>query len=160
MPLAADAAPIVIRRATTADVPAAMRIIREALAGFGLPFEPNGRDADVRFFGSRPDHDDFVAESPAGGPVGVASVGPHGEPGTAWVSKVFVDHAARRRGAGRALLRAAHAAAKARGYVRVGLRSRVVFKEAIRLYESEGYALTSGDPALLEAGDVVYFRAL
>lgn len=148
-----------LRRASAADAPVAAGIIREALAGYGLPFEPEGRDADVRLFGTRPEHDDFVAEIDAQ-PVGIASVGPHGDAGVAWVSKVFVLHEARRRGIGRALLAAAHQAARARGYDRVGLRTRIVFREAIALYESEGYVRTTGDPAALERGDVVYFRPL
>ena len=156
MPLAAD---VRVRRATPADVEAAAAIIGSALAAYGLPFEPGGRDADVHLFGSRPDHDDFVAEI-ALRPVGVASVGPHGDEGVAWISKVFVAQEARRAGIGRALLARAHEAARARGYRRVGLRTRVVFREAIALYESEGYAPLARHSALLQPGDVVYFRSL
>ncbi|MBX3203854.1 MAG: GNAT family N-acetyltransferase [Labilithrix sp.] len=157
MPLPAAAARL--RRATPADVAAAAAIIGDALAGYGLPFDPDGRDADVKLLGSRPDHDDFVAEQ-GGRPIGIASVGPHGDAGVAWISKLFVAREARRAGVGRALLEAAHEAARARGYLRVGLRTRVVFREAIALYESEAYTLTSAEPAVLETGDVVYFRAL
>jgi GNAT superfamily N-acetyltransferase len=150
-----------LRRATPADVPHAKTIIANALAAYDLPFEPEGRDADVTLFGGRNDHDDFVIEI-KGRIVGVASIGPHGDDGVAWVSKVFVANDTRRVGAGRTLLRATHDAARARGYARVGLRTRVVFKEAIALYESEGYALTfgGGDHPQLAAGDVVYFRDL
>lgn len=148
-----------LRRATPEDAEAAAAIIGAALAGYGLPFEPEGRDADVHLFGSRPDHDDFVAEVERR-PVGVASVGPHGDEGVAWISKVFVAKEARRAGIGRALLAATHDAARARGYHRVGLRTRVVFREAIALYESEGYTLLPRHPSVLASGDVVYFRAL
>lgn len=148
-----------IRRATAADAGAAASIIAAALADYGLPFEPDGRDADVRSFGGRDDHADFIAEL-GGAPVGVASVGPHGDPGVAWISKVFVLREARRHGLGRALLHAAHAAARDRGYTRVGLRTRVVFREAIALYEAEGYRATTADELVLETGDVVYFRDL
>lgn len=148
-----------IRRATQADAAIAAAIIGGALAEYGLPFEPDGRDADVQFFGSREDHDDFIAEE-EGRAVGVASVGPHGDDAVAWVSKVFVAREARRRGVGRALLQAVHAAARARGYRRIGLRTRVIFREAIALYESEGYKPIAGGPAVLDAGDIVYFRDL
>jgi GNAT superfamily N-acetyltransferase len=149
-----------LRRATPSDVPDAMRIIAAALAERGLPFEPEGRDADVAFFGARPDHDDFVATIDDE-VVGVVSVGPHGDPSIAWISKLFVSRAARRAGIGRALLSAAHDAARARGYRTVGLRSRRVFREALALYASEGYAPREAvDPALLEPGDVVLYRAL
>ena len=147
-----------LRRATPADAPQAARIIGEALAEYGLPFEPEGRDADVATFGGKADHDDLVAEDERR-VLGVASVGPQGAPGMAWVSKVFVAKDARRRGVGRALLEHVHDAARARGYVEVGLRTRLVFVEAIALYEGFGY-VRRVDPAALAPGDVVFYRAL
>lgn len=149
---------LTLRRAHAADSVHAARIIGNALAEYGLPFEPEGRDADVATFGSRPDHDDVIAEDD-GEVLGVASVGPQGAPGMAWVSKVFVAKEARRRGAGRALLERVHEAARARGYREVGLRTRVIFVEAIALYEAFGYARRE-DPAAISPGDVVYYRAL
>ncbi len=149
-----------LRRATAADAPAAATIIAGALAEYGLPFEPTGRDADVATFGAKEDHDDLVAEDVDNRRViGVASVGPQGTDGLAWISKVFVAADARRHGAGRALLEAAHESARARGFREVGLRTRVIFHEAIALYQSAGYTRRE-DPAGLEAGDVVYHRAL
>jgi putative acetyltransferase len=149
-----------VRRATGADAPLAATIISAALAEYGLPFEPHGRDADVATFGDKDEHDDLVAEDEATGqPLGVASVGPQGDPGLAWISKVFVAKEARRRGAGRALLEAAHKAARSRGFREVGLRTRVIFREAIALYESAGYARRD-DPAAVAPGDVVYYRHL
>ena len=101
---------IFVRRATTvdaADAADAAAIIGDALAEYGLPFEPEGRDADVATFGAKPENDDFVAVDPATGrALGVASIGPQGTAGVGWVSKVFVSKTARRRGVGRALLRA------------------------------------------------------
>ena len=90
-------------------------------------------------FGGKPEHDDFVAWPRARPALGVASVGPQGDEGVAWISKVFVAKEARRRGVGRALLDAAHEAARSRGFREVGLRTRVIFREAIALYESAGY---------------------
>jgi putative acetyltransferase len=150
---------IALRRATPADVMAAATIIAEALADYGLPFDPDGRDADVATFGSRAEQDDLVAVDAASGrAIGIASIGPQGEEGVAWVSKVFVAKDARRRGAGRALLNALHEAARARGYREIGLRTRVVFREAIALYEAHGYARREDPSAVLESGDVVYYR--
>jgi putative acetyltransferase len=149
---------LTLRRATPHDAQEAARIIGEALAEYGLPFEPEGRDADVALVGTRADHDDVVAED-ASRVLGVASVGPQGAEGVAWVSKVFVSKDARRRGVGRALLEAVHEAARARGYREIGLRTRVIFVEAIALYEAFGYAKRE-DPAALEPGDLVYYRAL
>jgi len=153
--------PTSLRRATPADAAAAARIIAGALAEYGLPFDPGGRDADVATFGAKTDHDDFVALDDDQQVIGVASVGPQGDEGVAWISKVFVSKDARRRGAGRALLAAAHEAARARGFTRVGLRTRVIFVEAIALYESLGYTRREAPTAgVLEVGDVVYDLAL
>ncbi len=151
---------MLVRRASATDAATAATIIAEALAEYRLPFEPDGRDADVATFGSKAEHDDFVAEDRATGrALGVASVGPQGDEGLAWISKVFVTKEARRRGVGRALLEAAHAAARSRGYREVALRTRVIFREAIALYESAGYEPRS-DPAATSPGDVVYYRPL
>lgn len=155
---------LVIRRATAADAAAAATIIGDALAEYGLPFEPEGRDADVATFGAKAGHDDLVAVDAASGrAIGVASIGPQGTAGMGWVSKVFVAKDARRRGAGRALMTAVHEAARTRGYREIGLRTRVVFREAIAMYEAQGYARRGGEAeaaAVLESGDVVYYRAV
>ncbi len=151
---------MLVRAATERDATRAAAIIASALAEYGLPFEPEGRDADVATFGSKPEHDDFVAEDPTTGrALGVVSVGPQGDEGVAWISKVFVSKDARRRGVGRALLDAAHAAARRRGFHEVGLRTRAIFREAIALYESAGYVRRSS-PAALATGDAVFYRQL
>lgn len=147
---------LTLRPATPADVPVAAAIIASALAEYQLPFEPDGRDADVRSFGGRAEHDDVVAELD-GRPVGVTSVGPHGDPGVAWISKVFVVAGARGRGVGRSLLERAHDLARARGYRRVGLRTRSLFTRAVALYEAAGYR---PDPTGEPGGDLVFFRDL
>jgi len=147
-----------IRRATSSDAEHAAAIISTALAEHGVTFDADGRDADVKLFGARADHDDFVAEND-GVALGVVSVGPNGDRGVAWVSKLFVVRDARSHGVGTALMHAAHEAARARGYHEVGLRTRVVFASAIRLYEHLGYARRP-DPRIMETGDVVLYRAL
>lgn len=148
-----------LRRANAEHAVDAARIIGAALAEYGLPFEPEGRDADVATFGSRPGQDDFVVVDD-GKVIGVASVGAQGAEGVAWISKVFVAKEARRRGAGRKLLEAAHDAARARGYREVGLRTRKLFVEAIALYEAHGYTRRDDPGRVLESGDVVYYRSL
>lgn len=148
-----------IRRAISADAPVAARVIESALHDYGIRFDPDGRDADVKTFGQKADVDDVVAEVD-GAIVGVGSVGPHGDEGVAWISKVFVLRSARGRGLGRALCAALHDAARARGYREVRLRTRVVFREAIALYESLGYVRTIEGAAVLERGDIVYARRL
>ena len=151
---------MLVRAAAEGDAEGAAAIIAAALAEYGLPFDPDGRDADVATFGSKPEHDDFVAEDPTTGrALGVVSVGPQGDAGVAWISKVFVSKQARRRGVGGALLEAAHSAARRRGFREVRLRTRVIFREAIALYESAGYVRRS-DPAAIAPGDIVYYRLL
>ena len=150
---------LALRRATGADAGEAARIIAAALAEYGLPFEPEGRDADVATFGAKPEHDDLVAEDD-GRVIGVASIGPQGAEGVAWISKVFVAREARRRGAGRNLLEAAHAAAHARGFREVGLRTRIIFIGAIALYEARGYVRRDDPARTLTTGDLVLYRPL
>lgn len=158
---AAGRASCVVRHARPEDAKVAATIIAGALAEYGLPFEPEGRDADVATFGSIAENDDLVAiDGASGEAIGVASIGPQGAPGVGWVSKVFVKKDARRRGAGRALMAALHEAARARGYREIGLRTRVVFREAIALYEAHGYATREEPSAVLASGDLVYYRHL
>jgi GNAT superfamily N-acetyltransferase len=147
-----------LRRATPADAAVAAEIIATALAEHSLPFEPEGRDADVATFGSKPDVNDLVAEMDEE-IVGVVSIGPQDTPGVAWLSKLFVAKRARGHGIGRALLRAAHEAARAAGFHTVGLRTRRIFTEAVGLYTAEGYQPRE-DARVIEAGDVVMLRSL
>lgn len=147
-----------LRRGERADAAAAARIIAAALAEHSLPFEPEGRDADVATFGSKPDVRDLVAELDQV-VVGVVSIGPHDSPGVAWLSKLFVAKSARGTGIGRALLRAAHDAAREVGFHTVALRTRTIFIEALGLYAAEGYRPLEGG-RVIEAGDVVMLRSL
>lgn len=151
-----------LRRATVGDARDAARIIAAALAEYSLPFEPEGRDADVAAFGAKEDAWDVIAEID-GVVVGIVSVAAQDGPGAgvAWVSKLFVAKDARGRGVGRALLRAAHEHARAAGFDGVGLRTRRIFRQALALYAAEGYERRdAGDPRVLEGGDVVLYRAL
>jgi GNAT superfamily N-acetyltransferase len=147
-----------LRPATPTDTAAAARIIAAALAEHALPFEPEGRDADVATFGAKPDVRDLVAEID-GAVVGLVSVGAHDTPGVAWLSKLFVERSARGNGIGRALLGAAHDAARAAGFRTVGLRTRTHFVQAMGLYAAEGYTARE-DPRVIESGDVVMYRDL
>jgi len=151
---------VTIRRAVRGDAAAAAAIIEAALAEHGLPFEPEGRDADVANFGTREEAHDLVAEDD-GAVAGIVSVTSHENPGVAWISKLFVARQLRRRGIGRALLEAAHAAARSEGFHTVGLRTRTLFREALALYAASGYVASSdADARALEAGDVVLYRPL
>lgn len=147
---------MIVRPAIPGDAARASEIVRTSLAGYGLPFDPEGRDADMLTFGQgRGGFEDFVAEV-EGDVMGLVSVGPQGEPGAAWLAKLFVDARARRGGLGLALLSRAHDTARARGYRVIRLRTRILFREAIALYEREGYVREPAD--LASSPDNVIFR--
>jgi GNAT superfamily N-acetyltransferase len=125
-----------LRRATPADVAAVDKIVFDSLRSFGIEPEPEGGDADIYSFGARATHDDWVCELD-GRVVGLIALEPHDDGG--WVSKLFVDPAARGRGVGAALLERAVESGRERGYKRFGLRTRTVFEAAVRLYERAGW---------------------
>ncbi len=131
-----------LRRARPSDVPAACDIVFASLRSFGITPDPRGTDADVYSFGARATHDDWVYERD-GRVVGLCALEPHEDGG--WLSKLFVAADARGIGAGRALLTQAIESAKERDYARVGLRTRTVFTDAVKLYERVGF-LRGPDP--------------
>ena len=138
-----------IRRATPQDVPATCDIVFASLRSFGIEPDPRGTDADIYTFGARDTHDDFVYER-NGHVVGLIALEPHDHGG--WVSKLFVAADARGVGVGRALLTRVVESARERGYARIGLRTRTVFTDAVRLYERSGF--TRGpDPEARGAGE-------
>lgn len=129
---------LVVRRATLADRDRAIRIVFDSLRAFGIEPEPETLDADVMRFGEAGgDSFEIVAELD-GEVCGVSALSPRGEK-AGWVSKVFVDAAYRRRGAAKALMAEIVREARARGYARIGLQTRTVFREAIALYEASGW---------------------
>ena len=150
-----------LRRALPSDVPAACNIVFGSLEAFGITPAPGGRDSDIFAFGSRPSHDDWVFELPRDKGerplvVGMIALGPH--EGGGWISKLFVSARARRLGVGRALLERAVESARERGYTRVGLRTRAIFVDAVRLYERSGFIRMPmrGDYADADTDDRVY----
>lgn len=136
------AAAAVIRRATPRDGEAVRRFVFATLRAYGVEPEPDDHDKDVMTFGEdTPGVDAFVAEVD-GVAVGSVMIAARGD-GTGWLSKFFLDGAYRGRGIGRALLERAVAAARERGYRRLGLDTRTYFEEAIHLYEATGWKLSA-----------------
>ena len=121
-----------VRPATLADGPGADKILRECLLAYGVEPDP-GEEA----LGLHPAVIDRVAQIDEE-LVGFASMRPNGDR-EGWVSKLFVDAEFRRLGVGRMLLGELEDEARARGWVRLGLSTRSVFREAIALYESRGW---------------------
>ncbi len=131
--------PIVIRRAIPNDGPEVCRFVFEISRSYGIEPEPQGLDADVMEFGSTNDSSvtQWVAEF-EGQVVGSVALS-HRENGVGWLSTLFVALRYRGHGIGRALLEQAVAEAGPRGYHRIDLETRQIYKEAIHLYESSGW---------------------
>ncbi|HEY2513489.1 MAG TPA: GNAT family N-acetyltransferase [Polyangiaceae bacterium] len=127
-----------VRRATPADRDQAVAIVFETLRSYGIEPEPEGLDADVMRLGYG-DHDAYELVAELDGVVcGVSALSPRGE-GEGWVSKVFVDPRFRRRGAAKALMADVVREGAARGYRRLRLQTRTIFREAVTLYETTGW---------------------
>jgi GNAT superfamily N-acetyltransferase len=150
---------VLVRKATPADRDRAVAIVFDSLRAFGIEPEPETLDADVMRFG---DGDpaagayDIVATID-GEVCGVSALSPRGS-NEGWVSKVFVDVRFRRRGAARALMADVVREARARGFVRIRLQTRNIFREAISLYERAGW--TRGASPASGPCDRTYFLDL
>lgn len=134
-----------IRRATIADVDAVAPLF-DAYRQF---YEQAPDLAGARaFLAERLRRDQsvvFLAFDASENPVGFTQLYPSfssGSLGAIWVlNDLFVDPAARRTGAGRALLRAAVDHARASGAIRLTLMTAHTNVNAQTLYESEGWVL-------------------
>jgi putative acetyltransferase len=128
-----------IRRAVPDDGPSVREFVFATLRSYGIEPDPEGLDADVVAFGTAGDGPtaEFVAEVD-GRAVGSVALSPRAE-GVAWLSKLFVDAAHRGRGLGHALLTRAVEEARTRGYRRIDLETRTIFREAVGLYEATGW---------------------
>ena len=130
---------LVIRRATPADSPTVQRFVFDTLRSYGIEPDPMGLDADVVAFGTACDASalEWVADL-AGTPVGSIVITPMNAT-EAKLSKFFVDASRRGYGIGRKLLAYAVAEAQARGYQRLHLETRTIYREAVHLYEATGW---------------------
>ncbi|HEX7603307.1 MAG TPA: GNAT family N-acetyltransferase [Polyangiaceae bacterium] len=147
---------MLLRAATPSDREPVTEFVFAALRAHGI--EPDDTDRDVTELGAHPECDELVAEV-EGIVVGVVLVEPLGDH-EGWISKLFVTEAARGRGVGRALLAAAVARARERGWTALGLRTRTVFHAAISLYESTGWTHEEDPPSRGVGEDRVYRLAL
>jgi putative acetyltransferase len=129
---------MLLRDARPEDTKPVTDLVFRALKAYGVEPDPAGLDAEVLEFGHHRDGaGEWVVEI-NGKVAGMCRLARQTD-AVGWVSKLFVDSRYRRRGAGRLLLRSAVRAARDRGHVRVGLQTRSLFVEAIKLYESEGW---------------------
>jgi GNAT superfamily N-acetyltransferase len=130
-----------LRRATEADGPAVQTLVSTVLVEYGLRPDPSGTDADLQDFEAHylARGGDFVVLTDATGAiVGTCGLYPLAD-GAVELRKMYLAKSLRGRGQGRRLLEWALARARELGFRRVTLETAGVLKEAVALYERNGF---------------------
>ncbi len=135
-----------LRRATAADRAASLALVSTALEEFGLQADAGGTDSDLadleRHYFAR-GGDFVVLVNALGAVVGTCGLypldGPAAAPGTVELRKMYLAPALRGHGQGRRLLEWALARARELGFRRMTLETAAVLKDAIALYERNGF---------------------
>lgn len=130
-----------LRRATPADSEAALALVRSVLAEYGLCADPAATDADLadlaaHYFARGGDFVVLVDDS--GRLVGTCGLFPLGN-GVVELRKMYLLPSLRGQGQGRRLLDWALTRARELGFRRITLETAAVLKEAIALYERNGF---------------------
>jgi putative acetyltransferase len=120
-----------IRRAVTADSPAAAGVVRAVYDEFGFTWDEAGYHADLHDVEAS--HAVFFVAEVDGRIVGTAGLTDHGS-----LERLYVLPEARGSGAGSALLTAVAEEARRRGHDRIEIWSDKRFTDAHRLYERHG----------------------
>jgi len=119
--------------------PVARALVDAAMADLAVRYG-SGDDTPVDAAEFAPPNGDFVVAFLDGVPVGCGGWRPyHSDPSTAEIKRMFTRAEARRRGVGRAVLRAVEESARAVGRVRMALETGKLQPEAIAMYEAAGY---------------------
>lgn len=127
-----------IRRTGYLD-PVARVLVDAAMADLAARYG-SGDDTPVEPAEFAPPHGDFLVAYLDGVPVGCGGWRSHGPDGTvAEIKRMFTRTDARRRGVGRALLRAVEDSARTAGRARTALETGTLQPEAIAMYEAAGY---------------------
>ena len=121
-------------------VPHVLTLIGGVFAEYGMTFDPDGFDRDLRHIEEkyRGDGGEFWVLEDGGRVVGSVAVVPL-SPSEVEIKRVYLEAARRGRGEGRALMEHAMAWAAARGYTRVSLWSDVKFDRAHVAYQRLGF---------------------
>jgi putative acetyltransferase len=136
-----------IRSWTPSDREAAAAIIRDALAEYGLSWEPTGADRDVLEVEESYNAvgGEFWVIEQQGQLVGTSAYYPveRGEKAVE-IRKMYLSPAARGKGLGKYLLQELENAIANRGFHEIWIETASVLKEAVKLYESSGYQPATG----------------
>lgn len=130
-----------LRRATEGDGAAALALVTSILAEFDLGIDPHGTDSDLADFqGSyfARGGDFVVLTDELGALVGTCGLYPLGD-GVVELRKMYLSPTLRGRGQGRRLLDWALTRARELGFRRITLETALVLKDAIALYERNGF---------------------
>jgi putative acetyltransferase len=137
-----------IRPWEVADRQAVAEVIGTVLAEYGLGWEPEGADRDVleieKYYLET--GGEFWILLNAGGQV-IGSAGYHPisrSVGAVEIRKMYLLRAYRGRGLGRYVLGELEKAIKLRGFQEIWIETASVLKEAVQLYENNGYVASSG----------------
>lgn len=153
--------PLQLRRARAEDSRACLALVTQVLAEFGLQPDSHGIDSDLTdlaaaYFSRGGDFAVLVDES--GAIVGTCGLFPL-EPGVVELRKMYLVPSARGQGQGRRLLEWALARARELGFRRMTLETATVLKDAIALYERNGFTRTCGGAHSCRC-DLAYARDL
>ncbi|MBA3849999.1 MAG: N-acetyltransferase [Opitutus sp.] len=155
----------VLRRATPADSVAACALVAATLAEFGLKPDPAGTDADLADFEANyfARGGDFVVLIDGRGVlVGTCGLYPlegTEAPRTVELRKMYLSPSLRGFGQGRRLLEWALARARELGFRRMTLETASALKDAIALYERNGFKPDGGGSHSCRC-DLAYARDL
>lgn len=136
-----------IRHWEPRDREAAAEVIRSVLADYGLGWEPTGADRDVLEVEAcyqAVDGEFWVVEQ-QGQVVGTAAYYPiqRGQKAVE-IRKMYLLPAVRGQGLGRFLLQRLEATIAARGFEQIWIETASVLREAVNLYERQGYQPATG----------------
>jgi putative acetyltransferase len=147
MPMKTSYRDFLIRSWTPSDREAAAAIIRDVLAEYGLGWEPTGADRDVLEVEASYNAvgGEFWVIEQQGQLVGTSAYYPveRGEKAVE-IRKMYLSPAARGKGLGKYLLQELEKAIANQGFQEIWIETASVLKEAVKLYENNGYQPATG----------------
>lgn len=125
----------------------AAEVIRQVLAEYGLPWQPDSADQDViaveDYYLSR--GGTFWVVEHQGAIVGTSGFYPiHRQDNAVEIRKMYLLPTARNQGLGSFLLQQLETAIAHQGFTAIWIETASILKEAVQLYESRGYLAATG----------------